>query len=399
MKGSREEWVILVAIFLDLLGFGMIIANIQLRAAALVPSGWPVGVVVGALLASTFVVQLVVSPHWGSLSDVRGRKPVLIACTLLSGSAMLVYGLAGSVWVLLVSRILAGLGSANVAVAQAYISDRYSDSARAVALGRIGAAISTGLILGPPIGGLLGHYVGDRWIGVGAGAASLLGGLMILIVLPNLKPTSTERRERRPVLDFRLLREQPGLVPLVLLISVAWFSLAMLEGTFARLINELFGYDTREFGFIFGYESLVGVVVQGIVLGWILKRWRERRVVSWAYVLQGVGLALNPLAALLAPVVAPLVSLFAASTLYAVGTGVANPTVNDLCSRKVSSDRQGELFGLLQSSRSFGFVLGPLLGGALFDWQPSAPYLFAGLVCLSVAGLSQTRWAGLRSIA
>jgi MFS family permease len=99
----RPEVPILVAVFLDLLGFGMIIADIQLRAESMVPKGWPTGLIVGALLASTFVTQLVVSPRWGSASDRYGRKYVVVGCTVLSALAMLVYGLAGSLWVLLFS--------------------------------------------------------------------------------------------------------------------------------------------------------------------------------------------------------------------------------------------------------------------------------------------------------
>src|SRR4051812_40981342 len=97
MRIGGEEGGLLLAVFLDLLGFGMLIADIQLRAEHLTPNGWPKGLVIGGLLASTFIIQLVVSPMWGRLSDRRSRKPVVVLCTLLSASAMLCYGLATSV--------------------------------------------------------------------------------------------------------------------------------------------------------------------------------------------------------------------------------------------------------------------------------------------------------------
>lgn len=385
MTNRRAEAPILAAVFLDLLGFGMIIADIQLRAEALVPRGWPAGIIVGGLLASTFITQLIVSPKWGSASDRIGRKPVVVACTFLSAMAMLMYGLAGSLWLLLLSRILSGLGAANVAVAQAYIADMFDAAERIPALGRIGAAISTGLVVGPPIGGFLAVSGGSPAVGFVAAIASGCGAAWMLFALPNRPPAEVRRPARSPVFDLRLLRETPNLRPLVLIAVVAWFSLATLEGTFARLISHLFKYDQREFGVIFGYESVLGILVQGIILAWIVKRAPPTVLLRCAYLTQGCGLALNPFAGLLSPAVAPIVILAFASTLYAVGSSISNPTVNSLCSRLAPDSRQGELFGLLQGARSIGFVAGPVVGGCLFDWSPGAPYLLAGAVCVAAA--------------
>jgi len=375
----------MAAIFLDLLGFGMLVADIQLHAAGMVPGGWPVGAIVGGLLASTFIAQILVSPRWGSLSDRVGRKPVLIVCSLLSAGAMLVYGAADSLWLLLASRLMSGFGAANVAVAQAYISDLYDGPARTAAMGRISAAISAGLVIGPPIGGFIATKGSHAAVGFVAGGASLVGALLLAAILPNVKPTAERRPGKAPVFDLRILGEYPSLRKFVAIAAVAWFSLATLEGTFARLINALFGYDQSHFGIIFGYESLLVVVVSGFALGWLAKRIAETTLLRSAFLFQGIGLAMNPLAALVP--VWPMASLLVASTLYAFGSGIANPTINDICSRQVPEHRQGELFGILQSARSLGFVLGPILGGIMFDWQPAAPYFLAGAVCLFAAFL------------
>lgn len=397
MAPRKDEIAILFAMFLDLLGFGMLVSDIQLRAEKLMPAGWPKGPVIGILLGGTFLIQLFVSPWWGSVSDSRGRKPVAVFCTLLSAAAMLTYAFAGSIGLLFVSRIISGLGAANVAVAQAFISDRYEAKQRTAALGRIGAAISTGLVVGPPLGGTLAK-VGEHLIpnsglpqqfllGIVAGTASLIGAIAMWLTLPNVPPQSERKPDRKMILDFRLLRDFPHLRPLATIAVVAWLSLATLEGTFARLLKHLFNYDQVQFGWIFGYESLLMIVIQGTLLVWLAKRWRDMPMLRTAYLLQGAGLALNPASAIFSPAIHPLVTLFVASTLYAFGSGVANPTINSLCSRLVPDERQGELFGLLQGTRSVGFVLGPLAGGALFDWQPAAPYIFAGLVCLAAAFL------------
>ena len=385
MQRRFLELPLLAAVFLDLLGFGMVIADFQLRAERLVPPGWPTGPLIGALLASTFLVQLLVSPRWGRFSDHRGRKPVVLVCTLLSAAAMLVYGFADSIAWLLLSRILAGLGSANVVVAQAFLSDETEGDARTAALGRISAAISAGLVLGPPIGGELAARGGNLAIGITAGLASILGAVWLAVALPSTPPREVREPGRRPPIDLTLLRDLPGLRPLVLIATVAWFSLATLEGTFARLIHHLFGYGQVEFGRLFGYEALLGIIVSAHILGWISKRIDETPLLRGAYLAQGLGLALNPIAAAVAFVVPPLGTLFFASTLFAVGAGLANPTVNALCSKITPDDRQGELFGLLQGTRAVGFVLGPIVGGWMFDRHPAAPYFLAGAVCVLAA--------------
>ena len=141
----RLELPLLLAVFFDLLGWGMLVADVQLRAESMMPRGWPAGPVIGLLLGSTFIIQTLVSPLWGGLSDRSGRKPILILCSALSASAMFVYGFSTGLMLLVASRILSGLGAANVAVAQAVVADNYEGPDRAAALGRLGAALSTGL--------------------------------------------------------------------------------------------------------------------------------------------------------------------------------------------------------------------------------------------------------------
>jgi len=387
MSRWKTELPLLAAIFLDLFGFGMLVTDVQLRAERMIPPGWPEGAVIGALLGSTFLIQLIVSPIWGRFSDHRGRKPVIVVCTVLSALAMLVYGLATSLAMLFLSRILSGLGAANVAVAQAFLSDTNEGSARTGALGRASAAISAGLVLGAVAGGELSVRGGNLLIGLTAGIASLFGAGWLALALPNPPPAEERQPGKRPEVAVSLLRDLPRLRPLVLIAVVAWLSLATLEGTFLRLINRLFGYTQQQFGWLFAFESLLGIVVAGKGLEMIAKRVRETPLLRAAYIAQGVGLALNPLAATVAAAVPPLATLFFASALYATGSSLANPTVSALASKLTPDRRQGELFGLLQGTRSIGFVLGPMIGGVLFDFDPPLPYFIAGGVCVVAAFL------------
>ncbi|MEQ1822190.1 MAG: MFS transporter [Fimbriimonadaceae bacterium] len=377
-------WVntVYAAIFLDLLGFGMLIPDIQLRAAAMKAPGW----LIGLMLASTFLVQVPLSPHWGSLSDRIGRKPVLLACTAFSAAGMLVYGFAAAIPMMIFSRVLSGFGGANVAIANALIADGTPTETRTVALGRVGAAVTLGLIGGPVVGGYVGDSLGSHWVGWLAGAGSALGFLLIWLFIPKQAPTkAAEPRGRTLFFEFGLLKEIPQVRRVALVASIAWFSLATLEGTFGRLLDQTMGFGKKQFGIVFGYESFVGFVVQAFLLAWIVTRVKDFKLLRIGYLLQGLGLAITPFAFLFPVPGLWMIVLLAISTIYALGAGVAGPTVNSIASNLTPPERQGELFGLLQGTRSIGFIVGPILGGALFDWWYAAPYMVAGLTCIAAA--------------
>ena len=386
------EAIIIAAVFLDLFGFGMLLPDIQFRAERLGMVGWAIG----ATLTTTFAIQLVASPIWGRASDHIGRKPVLLACAALSALGLFTYGFAISPAVIVASRALSGLGGANVSIAQAYMADLSGPSGRTAAMGRIGAAVSAGLIAGSA--SLALPFMRAVNVGFVAGGLSAAGacGLLFLpgrrgsdVCRPPAGDASESgggepvdlaavRRGRIRLFDLSLLRSLPALRSLVTVAAVAWFSLAMLEGTFGRLIERTLGYHRREFGEVFALEAVVGVLAQGVILGWLAKRSGSGPRLRLSYLSQGAGLALMPF-------VPGLATLMGVSALYSAGAGIANGTVNGLCSLATPEDRQGELFGLLQGARSVGFAVGPVLGGLVFDLDLRAPYLLAGGTCLAAA--------------
>lgn len=364
--------------FLDLVGFTMVFVDIQFRAEELHAHGWMIGVI----LASTFIVQTLVSPWWGAKSDQFGRKAAFIACTSLSAASMVMYGLSGNLWMILISRILAGLGGANVAVAQASVVDDSDTEYRTVVLGRLGAAQTAGMIAGPALGGLVGHFVGSQILGLMGGALSATG---VILVAAFAQMRGKQDISRKPKFGFGpLVGEFPRLIPFVVIASVAWFSLSTLEGTFGRLLEAVYGYGRREMGLLFSFESLVSLIVQGAVLVWLTKTIKDRNLLTFGYLAQGLGLALTPFMPN-TPWLPAIFPLFVVSFIYSAGSAVANPTLNGLASHCVDEERQGELFGVLHSARSIGFAVGPLIGGILFDWKPAAPYLLAGTVCIIAA--------------
>lgn len=369
--------MIFLAIFFDLVGFGMTFPDLQLRAQDFGAPGW----LIGTVLATYSVVQMAASPAWGLLSDRIGRKPALIACTVLSAVSMVLYALAGNVAGIWVSRVAAGLGAANVAIAQAYIADTTPGERRAAALGKMSAAVSGGLLFGPVIGGWLAEAGGNYLVGMSAASASALGLLCILAAAPG-KPTAP--KDENPLAKTSrtaLLRDFPALKRLFLVAFVGWFALACLEGTFGRLIQHNLGFGRIEFGMLLSFEALVALVVQGVLFTAIERRLPGRPLLRAGYLLQAAGLILMPFAP-------GLGLLFFAGLLYGLGVGASNPAINGLASVAVSPARQGELFGLLQSSRAFGFMAGPVIGGIMFDWVPASPYLAAGLALALAAILA-----------
>jgi MFS family permease len=361
--------VVFAAIFLDLFGFGMVLPEVQLRAEHLGASG----PFIGLILTSTFAIQLATSPLWGRLSDRFGRKPVLVATTTLSGLGLLCYGLAPSLLWILFSRSLSGLGGANVATAQAALADLTPEGHRTQAMGRLGAIVSAGLIAGPALGAILAHANPDINLGVIAGISSLLGAALAL-TLPKASGSAAPQAEAKSRRGD-LLRDV-SLRPLFLVSVTAWLGLAVLEGTFGRLLEHNLHQGAATFSAIFSYESLLGVAVQALLLGWLSRRIPASPLLRLAFLLEAIGLAATPFAP-------SLVILILVSTAYAVGAALSNPTLSALASDLAPPNRQGELFGLLQSARSVGFIVGPLLGGLLFDAWPAAPYLTAGAACLA----------------
>lgn len=384
VRPRLNELALLAAVFLDMVGFTMLIPDIQLRAEVMLGGLAFKGPIIGGLLQATFIVQLFASPRWGRLADTVGRKRVFVACQWISAIAMLMYGLASSISLLFVSRILAGFGGANVSVAQAMASVSAGDDRKRV-LGWVSATLSAGMIFGPAVGGFAVEQFGHHMIGYIGAAISFLGGIVVLALVPRDAGTGEAHEATNPIFDFSIFRSYPSLLPFFWIAVTASFALATLEGTFGRLIHAMLGYGQREFGIIFSYEAVLGIFVSVFALGWLGKRMCDTTLLRVGYVVQGIGLGLNPLAGALSQIAHGMIWLMVASTLFAFGSGVVSPTLSALASNTVPEKIQGELFGTMQSARTVGFIIGPILGGFLFDiWHPW-PYVLAALVCLLVA--------------
>jgi len=366
-----------------MVGFTMLIPDVQFRARELGAEGYQIGLI----LTSTFIVQTIFSPIWSKASDRVGRKKIFLMCSLFSAIGMGLYAISDNLFLMLVCRVFAGIGAANVAVEQAMISGRTTEDERAKAISHFIAVMMTGLLIGPVLGGFAVGELGRLVLGCVAGGLSLLGLVWVALAIPaDQPPGEGVQRERQPKAWFQiaLLRDYAQLRILMVTSFLAWFALALLEGTFGQLIQETLRLNQEHFGLVFAYESAIGIAVQTFLLHRVNAILGPKKLLAVCFLLQGLGLALFPFAPNLA-------WIFVGSTLYGVGIAASNPTISTLSSLIVKKERHGELFGMTQSFRSFGFVVGPTIGGFLFDINHALPYLFAGVVCLT-GGVVLSLW-------
>ena len=374
--------ILFVAVFLDLLGFGMVLPLLPYYAVRFGADAFAVG----ALLAAYSLAQLIFSPVWGGLSDRIGRRPVLIGSLFASAASLVAFGLANSLALLFASRVLAGVASATIGVAQAYIADATTPENRAKGMGIIGAAFGLGFVFGPALGGLLAPFGHGVPAFVAAGVA-LLNGVLALALLPESLPP--ERRGEQVVRGFspaRLAKAATiaGMAPLMAIYFLTIFAFATMEATFPLLTLEQLKFTEVQNGWTFAYIGVLIVILQGGLVGRLAKRFGEKRLVIVGAVLLAIGLAGLPFATTVPMLLLVLVPL-------AAGNGLANPSLTALISLTASRDAQGHTLGVAQSLASLGRVVGPLWGGFAYTaLGPKASYLVAGgiMVLMAVGGLA-----------
>lgn len=345
----------------DLVGFGIVLPLIPFYATDLGASAFEVGLII----ASYSAVQFVLSPLWGGLSDWFGRRPVLIVG--LGGSALsyLVFGLATSLGVLLLSRVIAGAVGANVAVAQASIADRTRPDRRARGMGLIGASFGVAFIVGPAIGGVLSRW-GYALPGFVAAGLSATNALIALFLLPESLAERAHDRgsiraslfsdrwsHARRVLSRRELREP------ILALSLGSVAFAAFTTTFPLFLKEGLGLDAAAAGGMFALLGLVTAIAQGRLIGPLVERSGERRVAVRGALLMAMALLGLVWYAGLWATIGLLVP-------FGLGWGMLAPSMQSLMSRRASRHEQGEVLGVNQSMGSLARVVGPIAGGWVF---------------------------------
>ena len=345
---------------LDLVGFGIILPVLPLYARKFQASP----AVIGLLVASFSVAQLLCSPLWGRLSDRIGRKPVLIASLVGTAIGSLLTGLAGGLGLLVLGRLIDGASGASVSVAQASVTDLAEPKERARLLGLLGAAFGLGFVLGPALGGLL-SLVSPRLPFFVAAALAGANALVALHRLPETRRPSTREVTSRS----RHLLGQRGVAGLLGVAFLSLLSFSAFEATFSLFGNRRLGLNLSSTYALF---TVIGVMIaadQVVLVRRAIDRWGERGALQAGLVLNAGGLALLV-------GVHSLVALVPSLLLLTAGQGLITPTLTSAVAGQAPAGERGRLLGLQQSVGGLARVVGPAIGGVAFGrlgvWVPSA---------------------------
>lgn len=370
--------IVFVTVFIDLLGFGIIIPLLPFYAETFGATAFTVG-----LLATSFsLMQFIFAPIWGRVSDRVGRRPIILLGLLGSCLSYFGFGMASTLTSLFAARIFAGIAGANIPTAQAVVADLTTPENRAKGMGMVGAAFGLGFIFGPAIGGFLSRY-GYSVPAFFASGLSLVNFVAAWFLLPEtLKPEhrAIERVGRLDALRSALARPHLPLLLVIGFLVVAAFS--AFESTFALFAERSYGFGASSIGYVFAFVGIVLVIVQGFLVGRVVKRIGEHHIVPASLAIVAIGL-------LMIPATRSVAALLVANGVMAVGMGFNNPSLMSLVSRYSAAEDQGGVMGLTQSLNSLARIVGPLWGGFAFDHLGiGMPYITSAVVMGIAAALS-----------
>jgi len=381
-KGHMDKkrlFSIIFVVFMDLLGFSLILPLLPYYAETFKASEF----VTGLLIASYAAMQLIGAPILGRLSDRFGRRPVLLVSVLGTFLGFVLLGVANSLWILFASRILDGITGGNLGVAQAYISDVTDVKNRSRGLGMIGAAFGLGFIIGPAAGGFLSQW-GYHLPAMVAASLSLINLGLIFFWLPeSLTPERRrEMKEQQPpavtpgALITALKRPFSG----ALLITRFFFGLAfaIFQTIFSLYAISKFSLSAAQTGYILTYVGVLAVFVQGFLVGRLTHRFREDMLIFTSVALMAISLA----GWALAPSVAWLLIVL---TPTAISGGLLNTLLSSTLTKAVTPNETGGILGFSAAIESATRIIAPILGGALLGqigtWAPGA---FGAIVMIVV---------------
>ncbi|HUG39177.1 MAG TPA: MFS transporter [Longimicrobiales bacterium] len=390
LKTSRLA-ILFVTVLVDMIGFGIVLPLLPYYAESFGASPSEVTL----LIASFSAMQFIAVPIWGKVSDRLGRRPFIVAGLFASAVSYLIFGLAQSLAMLLVSRLAAGAAGGTISVAQAYVADTTSASDRAHGMGMLGAAAGLGVLIGPAIGGYFSAW-GYDVPGYIAAALCAVNGVAAIFFLPESRP---RRGPVRPAAagegpaaggqaaSLRAWLRSLAAFPFALLLAVyflAIMSFAAMTAVLALYVERAHGMNAMDVGIIFATAGGTTVVVRGMIVGWLARRFGERRIVlAGTIVLSATLLTL--------PLVGDRALIFATVPFWALATGLTFPSLASLVSQETDAESQGAMLGGQQVVGGIGRVLGPVWAGVLFEVAGITSPFFLGAALVAVAALLATR--------
>jgi MFS family permease len=372
----RQLGVLMATAFVDMMGFAIVLPLLPFYAKHLGARPFQVGL----LMSAFFLAQLLTAPFWGRLSDRYGRRPMILAGLLMSALAFVFFGFAVSLWHLLLSRLVQGVGSGTTGVVQAYVTDSSDPEDRAKILGWVTAATSAGVMLGSSISSFA-FYLGRSAPGYVAALLCVLNFIFAWFWLPEPKrhaPSGGPRPSlRRSIFD--VLRH-PGtpVASLIWIYAVGMMAFMGMNSMLALYLGQVFGITEKTIGFFITYVGGVGLVMRALLLGPAVRRFGEVGVMRLGAASLALGLAVVPIPGLLSAPNPVRLTIFALIALFVpVGTAFLFPSSTALVSRRAPQSQVGQIMGVQQAFGGVSRLVGPIWAGAAFEIGFGYPFWIA----------------------
>ena len=358
------------------MGFGIFVPVVPIYARELNASEALVGDT-GALFS---LMMFIFTPFWGTLSDRFGRRPVILIALGISAVSYVMFAQATTLVVLIVSRMLTGVGSGNITAAQAYITDITPPEGRAKALGLIGAAFGLGFIFGPPLGSFVFGRLGVEWVGYVAAIMCVFNMVAVWAFLPeSLKEKVHGRKiQIKPISSAIKALREPRFRDLFIISFIYITAFSMMQMTIAMFWYDDYALNKTQIGYMFAIVGLGSALVQGTMVGWLQRTFGEKNLMIYGALMIAIGLGMIGFI----PVEHFLPLSIVSIALLSLGNGSLSPTLLSQLSRTAEQQEQGEVLGMNQSFGSLSRIVGPALGGRLYEYDHSLPYLVSGMIML-----------------
>lgn len=383
---------ILITIVIDSMGIGLIMPVMPDLIRELNGGSLGNAAIWGGILTTAFaVMQFLFGPTVGNLSDWYGRRPILLVTLVVMAADYLVMAVAGTIWLLFVGRIVAGITAATHSAASAYMADISKPEEKAANFGLIGAAFGVGFVLGPMIGGFLGTF-GTRAPFYAAAALAILNAGFGYFILPE---TVTDRIRRRfewrranPLGAFRHVGSLPGFAPLLVMLFLAGIAFFVYPAVWAFFGQERFGWGPGLIGLSLGAYGIGTIFAQGVLIRPILKRFGEYRTVL-------IGLTIDIIAFASFAFVSNGYMAIALAVFASMGS-IMGPALQAILSRAADDNQQGELQGTMAAINALATIVAPLIMTSIFAYftaadawlyLPGAPFLLSALLALGGVAL------------